>query len=151
MSADTRPTVRLIDTAAGVAGSGTPAGVRRELLAVNGLMAEHPTLPAFGAVDFADVPQRGSVVMVWLPDRDALRAWARALCIVAEYSGRSHYGRTEPTATSATLHDWLWWNVLYADADVNGVPVRFWTLETSGHPRVAELAVAARIPGRAET
>ncbi|MFF9908783.1 hypothetical protein ACF1HU_35885 [Streptomyces olivaceus] len=142
-------TVRLVGTSAGAAAPGTPAAVRRELAKVNSTMDAHPHLPAFGAVDFADVPGRGSVVMVALPDPAAVRAWSRTVGAVAEWSGRTHYGRTEPSPASTTVHDWLWWAVKYADATVNGVPVRLWTLETSGHPRVVDLALAARIPGGA--
>ncbi len=144
------PTLRMVDTETGVSGSGTPAAIRRELAVVNGLMAAHPTFPPFEATDYADVPGRGSVVMAKVATEGAVLKWARVLGAITMDSGRSHYGRTEPDADSATLHDWMWWRVIYADSDALGVPLRVWTLDTSAHPRVTELALAACVRGRAD-
>jgi hypothetical protein len=76
--------------------------------------------------------------------------WARVLGAIAHDSGRSHYGRTAPTPTSATLPDWMWWRVVYADTDAVGVRLRLWNMETSGHARITELALAGWVRGRAE-
>ncbi|MGW4954569.1 hypothetical protein [Streptomyces parvulus] len=144
------PTLRMTASETGITTSGTVAAIRRELAVVNALMASRPDLPAFDATDYADVPGRGSVVMIHLSSSMAVLAWARALGAVTRDSGRSHYGRTAPDPTSATLHDWLWWRVVYADSTAVGVPVRFWNFETSGHARVAELALAGWVRGEAE-
>ncbi|MFJ3481670.1 hypothetical protein [Streptomyces microflavus] len=141
------PTLRMTATGTGIATSGTPAAVRRELVVVNSLMAAHPDLPPFGATDYADVPGRGSVVMIHLSNSMDVLKWARVLGAVAHDSGRSHYGRTAPEPTSGTLHDWMWWRVVYADSTAVGVPVRLWNLETSGHDRITELALAGWVRG----
>ncbi|MEV5880725.1 hypothetical protein AB0L75_42445 [Streptomyces sp. NPDC052101] len=144
------PTLKMTTTETGVTTSGTVAAIRRELAVVNALMASHPDLTPFGATDYADVPGLGSTVMVHLPTSLDVLKWARTLGALVRDSGRSHYGRTAPTATSASLHDWMWWRVVYADTDALGVRLRLWNLETSGHDRVAELALAGWVRGRAE-
>lgn len=132
-------------------GSDTVAAIRRELAVVNALMASRPDLTPFGATDYADVPGLGSTVMVHLPTSLDVLNWARALKAVARDSGRSHYGRTAPTPTSATLPDWMWWRVVYADTKAVGVQIRLWSMETSGHARIAELALAGWVRGEAES
>ena len=131
-------------------GSDTVAAIRRELSIVNALMDAHPNLTPFGATDYADVPGLGSTVMVHLPTGMDVLKWARVLGAVAHDSGRSHYGRTAPTPTSATLPDWMWWRVVYADTKAVGVQIRLWSMETSGHVRIAELALAGWVRGEAE-
>ncbi|MEU1193544.1 hypothetical protein [Streptomyces sp. NPDC005859] len=107
------------------------------------LLAAHPHLAAV-SVDTVDLPGPGPTALIQTEDRTALHAWARALDTTVRSTGRSSYGTTEPRLPG--VPDWLWWRLLYLDTTVDRVPVRLWTLETSAHPRVVAVHLAATIP-----